>query len=123
MGLHPHSRPRFYHIHKGAMMATLAKDVLDTMRRLSRPGIEFVSVADELRKFRLKLETEADGVPLHLLEVNACDLLSDLIAHLQLGQAQHDAILGANNVRYLEAVNSQRVRPAARGDLATAAQG
>jgi len=83
--------------------------IFRTLSCLNVPDVEFVSLTQELRRFRQRLETEAEGTPLHLLEVNAADLLSDLCLHLGLGQKQHDEILGVNNVRYLEAVRTQPV--------------
>lgn len=75
-------------------------------------AVEFVSMTEELTRFRKKLESEADGLPVHVLEVNVADLLSDLCNHLGLGKKQHNKILGTNNVRYLEATQSVRVSPA-----------
>jgi len=87
----------------------MALSLTDRLKHWSKGGIEFVSVTQELTRFRQRLETEADGVPLHVLTLNAAELLSDLVVFLQLGQAQHDAILGEYNVRYLEAVQGERV--------------
>ena len=78
------------------------------------PGIEFVSLTKELTRFRQRLETEADGVPLHLLTFNAAELLSDLCVFLQLGERQHDEVLGAHNVAYIKSVHSVAVEPTVR---------
>ena len=72
-------------------------------------GTQYASLTQLLADFRQRLESEADGVPLHVLQVNPADLLGDLCAFLGLGQRQRDHILGASNTRYLEAVKAQRV--------------
>ncbi len=84
---------------------------LKPLKPINISDLEFVSLTQELRRFRMKIESEAGGIPLHTLEINPVDLLSDLCIHLRLGQRQHDEILGINNVRYLQVVHWQGSRP------------
>ena len=83
--------------------------LIDTLTKARPLGVEFISITQELICFRQRLETEADGVPLHMLKVNAADLMSDLCVFLQLGERQHDEVLGENNIQYIKALNSQPV--------------
>ena len=83
--------------------------LIDNLSKCRPSGVEFISITKELTRFRQRLETEADGVPLHLVHLNAAELLSDLCVFLQLGERQHDEILGAHYVAYLEAVWAQPI--------------
>lgn len=84
--------------------------IVNTLKNVATgPGIEFVSISNELFRFRCKLENEAEK-PIHELEVNAAMLLSDLAEHLKLGAAQHDSILGQPAVDFIAALMSERVR-------------
>lgn len=73
---------------------------LKSIAQLFEGGITFVNITDELTRFRQRLETEADQ-PVDQIEVNAAMLLSDLAGFLELGQKQHDQIIGAEAVQHL----------------------
>ena len=81
----------------------------DIARSWASGGIQFISMSDELRKFRIKLESEAEK-PIEQIEVNAGMLLSDLCEHLKLGVNQHDMILGQRAVDHITALMDSRVR-------------
>jgi len=80
----------------------------DALKHFAQGGIQFVSITQELQRFRLKLESEADQ-PIEQIEVNAAALLSDLAVFLKLGAAQHNAILGPRAVGYLAGLLQTRV--------------
>lgn len=46
--------------HKGESTMSL----IDTLNKVKPLGVEFVNLSDELRRFRVRLEGEADDVPL-----------------------------------------------------------
>lgn len=76
--------------------------------RFPQDGVELVSITKELTRFRQRLESES-GKPIHELELNAAELLSDLVVHLQLGPRQHDEILGQPSIDYLSALLGARI--------------
>ena len=84
--------------------------IVNTLKNcVTGPGIEFVSIANELWRFRCKLESEAEK-PIHEIEVNAGMLLGDLIEHLQLGVNQYNTILGDAAVEFIERTMDTRVQ-------------
>ena len=88
--------------------------ILSVMRRATKratlPGLQFVNVTDVLTRFRVLCESEAEQ-PAHQISVNLAEVLSDIACFLELGTAQHDAILGADNVQYLETLLSTPIKP------------
>ena len=85
------------------------QDILEQMREATRRAtvggnMQFLNVADELRRFRMKLESESDGVSICEIETNATMLLSDLACHLGLSAEQHDEVIGAAGCAFLEAM-------------------
>lgn len=71
-------------------------------------NVEFISLTQELMRFRQQLEIEA-GEPLCGLEVDAALLLSDLCNFLKLGPTQKALILGEQGTAYLVAVLQAKV--------------
>ena len=84
------------------------QDILERMREATRRAtvgnMQFVDIAEELRRFRMKLESESDGTPITEIETNAAMLLSDLCCFLELTTEQHDDVIGAAGCAFLEAM-------------------
>ena len=75
---------------------------------IAQDNVEFVSMTEELTRFRRRLESEADK-PIHEIQVNAAELLSDLVVYLKLGVKQHDRILGQSPTDYLSTMLETRI--------------
>ena len=78
------------------------------VRKIANSGIQFVNLTQEFTRFRQRLETEMDK-PLHEVEVNAAEFLSDLVIFLDVGVSRHDAILGQSTVDYLSHLIETRI--------------
>ncbi len=71
--------------------------------------VQFISLTQELARFRLHLEAEADE-PIQQMEVNAALFLSDLCQFLQLGAPQQQQILGEAATEYAQSISETLVR-------------
>ena len=82
-----------------------------TTKHLSpqKQAVEFISLTQELTRFRQQLEAEA-GEPIQQVEVNAALFLSDLCQFLQLGASQQQLVLGETAAEYTQSVAETQVR-------------